>query len=73
VEPWTVARARLAVHKRHHPDADDTELRAAYSAARLTDLINRTLANGPLTAEQRCKLARLLLDGDDIEGRGDAA
>lgn len=58
---WTQDRARLAAHKRHHPDADDGALRRDLRAARLADYITRTVAQAPpLTPQQRDKLALLL-------------
>jgi len=58
---WTNERARLAAHKRHHPDADDSDLRRNLRAARLEDYIRKTVeAAPPLTDEQRWRLAALL-------------
>lgn len=58
---WTRERAKLAAHHRHHPDADDTNLRRDLAAARLEHHI-RTLvdATPPLTDEQRARLRTLL-------------
>lgn len=59
---WTRARARLAAAERHHPGADTTELRRELRAERLADAITRTLTEAPpLTAQERCRLAALLL------------
>lgn len=58
---WTQERAKLAAHKRHHPDADDSALRRDLRAARLADYITRTVDQAPaLSGEQREKLALLL-------------
>ncbi len=63
---WTRERAKLAAHKRHHPDADDSILRRDLRAARLEHFIRQTVdAAPPLSSAQRDRLAILL--------RGDAA
>lgn len=59
---WTQARARLAAAERHHPGADTSELRRQLRAERLAKAITTTLtASPPLTAQERCRLAALLL------------
>ncbi|MGI9092667.1 MAG: hypothetical protein ACR2FF_04330 [Mycobacteriales bacterium] len=65
---WTQDRARLAAHKRHHPDADDGDLRRDLRAARLADYIERTVAAAPpLTGEQKDRLALLLRPSNSEE------
>ncbi len=55
------ARAQLGVHKRYHPNADDTALRRDLAEAKIADYIERTVAEAPpLTNEQRDRLALLL-------------
>lgn len=55
---YTELRARLASTIAHHPDADVTDLRAAYYAAKLEAHIRGVLEKAPpLTAEQRDRLA----------------
>ncbi|MEU4221018.1 hypothetical protein [Actinoplanes sp. NPDC026623] len=59
---WTQARARLAAAERHHPGADTSELRRQLRAERLAKTITSTLIEmPPLTAQERCRLAALLL------------
>lgn len=59
---WTQDRARIAAHKRNHPDADVPaelyrDLRAARAQAYIEELV---AAAPPLTEEQRDRLAVLL-------------
>ncbi|MGZ4531936.1 MAG: hypothetical protein ACXVXP_06255 [Mycobacteriaceae bacterium] len=66
---WTHERAKLAAHKRHHPDSDLTEIRRDLKAAHLASYIKRVCdAAPPLTPEQRDRLALLLRGGvvDDV-------
>jgi uncharacterized membrane protein len=59
---WTKERARLAATRRHHPDADTTDLRRDLRAARAEDYIKKLVDVAPqLSPEQRAKLAVLLL------------
>ncbi len=61
---WTHERAKLAAHKRHHPDDDDSQLRQDLRVARLADYITRTVNEAPLlSTAQRDQLALLLLRG----------
>lgn len=61
---WTHTRAILASTRRHHPDVDTTDLRRKLRAERLADTITRSLAQTPpLTVDERCALAALLLAG----------
>jgi len=58
---WTQERARLAAHKRHHPDADSGSLVRNLAVARAEDYITRLVDSAPpLTDEQRAGLAALL-------------
>lgn len=59
---WTRERARIAAHKRNHPEADiPGDLYRDLRAARLADYISQTLAAAPpLSIEQRERLALLL-------------
>ena len=62
---WTTERARLAGTLRHNPAADTTELRRDLRAARGEDYIRRLVAAAPpLSAEQRARIAVILLGGD---------
>ncbi len=58
---WTRERARIAAHKRNHPEADvPGHLYRDLRAARLEDHIAKTLASAPpLSDEQMAKLATL--------------
>lgn len=59
---WTKTRSQIAHAKKADPQADVTELRRQLKAERLEDHIKRTIeAAPPLTAEQRDRLAVLLL------------
>ncbi len=62
---WTTERARLAVTIRHHPDdrAAIETARRDLRAARGEDYIRRLVDGAPpLTAEQRARIAAILLD-----------
>jgi hypothetical protein len=65
IMPWAKARNTLGGVVRRHPDADVSHLRRQLRAARLAELIRRTLAQAPpLTSEERCELAAMLLLAD---------
>lgn len=72
---WTTERARVASLTRSRT-ADDPELvkaRQNLKAERLADYIRRTVdAAPPLSAEQRSRLAALLIRPSDVRG-GEAA
>lgn len=59
---WTTERARLAAAKRHHPEADHSDLERDLAAARL-ELAAQRVADGlpPLSDEQRARIAVLLV------------
>ncbi len=59
---WTRERAKIAAHKRNHPDADvPGELYRDLRAARAEDYIRELVASAPpLTESQRQKLTALL-------------
>ncbi len=59
------ARARVAAHKRHHPNDPKTgQLAADFMADRLADHIRRVVDAAPeLSAEQRSRLSLLLRGG----------
>jgi hypothetical protein len=59
---WTRTRAKIANHRRNHPDGDPPpELYRDHAAARLEAHILAVVAAAPpLTAEQRDRLAVLL-------------
>lgn len=59
---WTRTRARIASHRRNHPDVEPPEsLYADHAAARLEDYIRKTLdAAPPLSTAQRHHLSSLL-------------
>lgn len=73
-DTWTHHRARYAALSRDR-SPDDPELLAArhdLAAARLADAVARTVSKfGPLTAEQRDRIAALLAPAPDT-GPGDA-
>ncbi len=55
---WTRERARLAAAKRHHPEADTSEIARDLKAARAEDYIRKLVDEAPpLTPEQRDRLA----------------
>ena len=57
-------RARIAATKRHHPDADTSELTAELRTATAAEYIRRLVdAAPPLSEEQRARLAALLTNG----------
>ena len=60
------ARARVAAHKRHHPNDHETvELARDFKAERLAEYVQRVVDSAPpLTQTQRDKLALLLRGGD---------
>jgi hypothetical protein len=59
---WQHYRARLAITRRHHPDADTTDLERALRAARAEEYVRRLLNGCPaLTLQQRAELAAQLL------------
>ena len=59
--PVLSRRGELAAHKRHHPNADDSQLRQALKAACAEDYTRKLVDDAPpLTAEQRDRLAVLL-------------
>ncbi len=61
---WTHARARLAATRRHHPDADTSNLERDLRVARAEDYIKRLIDDAPPpTPEQRAQLALLLRGG----------
>jgi tRNA A58 N-methylase Trm61 len=65
---WTSERARLAGTVRHRPDDHEAiqVARRDLRAARLEDHVRRVVGDSPsLTAEQRIRLAALVLDGGD--------
>jgi hypothetical protein len=58
---WKSERARLAAHRRHHPDDDPTELRQNLNAAVIEARVQRLLETAPpLSAAQRDRLAAIL-------------
>lgn len=62
---WTNTRARIAGRLKADPTADVTELRRQLREERLTEHIQRVVAQvPPLTPEQRERLALLLYGGD---------
>jgi hypothetical protein len=68
----TDARARLAAHVRHHPDADRSDLERDLAAANLEAYIRRVVDQAPpLTSGQLERLRALLpaltaeADGED--------
>jgi len=68
------ARARLAAHKRHHPDADHSALERDLAAARVEEAARRVAADlPPLTAEQRARIGALLAPALVPEAADDAA
>jgi hypothetical protein len=60
----TTARAKVAAAKRHHPDADHTELQQDLKALTLQEHVRRLVETWPpLTPEQSERIAVLLRPG----------
>ena len=58
---WTRERARLAAAKRHHPEADHSNLERDLAAARIEAAAQRIADSlPPLTNEQRARIGVLL-------------
>lgn len=68
---WKSDRARLAAHRRHHPDVPvPDELLRALRESKLAEHIERECAAAPpFSAEQRSRLAALLQDGPGANSR----
>jgi hypothetical protein len=62
--------SKIAAIERHHPNADTGELRRDMHAAQLAEQIQRVVDEAPpLSAEQRARLAVLLLRPTGNGGR----
>lgn len=69
LSPAQITRNRIAGRKRHDPNADTADLEREMQAAKLEAAVARAVAKfGPLTEQQRAKLAALLRPSHDHHG-----
>lgn len=58
---WTHTRSKIALAKRHNPDADVTELQRQLKAERLAEYVERVVSEAPpLTDEQLARVTAIL-------------
>jgi hypothetical protein len=66
---WSNTRSEIAARRRHHPDADLTDLKRQLAAETLENHIRKIVAKAPpLSDRQRNHLASIILDGGDRDG-----